>query len=143
MLYFVRILSLSHSIYIPAAGLARSTLPAMSAVRLVTSADKTRKVKTLQFSFSKEKVKVIDSPVRRSLSEQEPSTGSHMSPRLQKQRWTPLAVGSGPHVDFPPSSSQSDWVPHRGSRGETHCISTPGSGHRSTGRAGSRSTKLV
>lgn len=46
-------------------------------------------------------------------------------------------------MDFPPSSSQSDWAPQTGSLGETHWISTPGLGHRPTDKAESRFTKLV
>ena len=76
-----------------------------------------------------------------SLCAHNPPTGSHQSPDLQKHRLTPAVAGSGPQVEFIPSV-QSDWDVQTGSLGDTHWISTPGSGQRFTGVLGSRFTKL-
>lgn len=78
-----------------------------------------------------QKSNMATSPLQNSPTAHNPTIGSQWNPELQKHLLTPPSEpGSVPHVE---SESQSPWVPHTGSRGDTHWISTPGVGHRLTG----------
>lgn len=83
--------------------------------------------------------KVVQAMLRLRFRHRYPLSDSPSNPELQKLLRIPSAFGSNSQVAF---GAQSACTRHTGSLGDSHCNSTPGSGHRPTGTVGSRFTKV-